>query len=260
VGLAGCDKECDTSAADGDQYATTDGDRCATIAEVAELNSTLAALKLNMMEQIISANARAARFCDALYEKKAFTTSLEKVQDVDTSGAHDWEVFTLDGATYLAVANSYNGGTTNIKSRIYRHSAESGRFELAQEIGRSGAVDWEAFTLNGATYLAVANVGNSTVRNRKSRIYRHSLMLNRFEVTQEVDTSGAIDWEAFTLGGATYLAVANWYNGSTYKLKSRIYRHSSDSDQFELVQEVDTSGAPRLGVFYAERHDLPRSG
>jgi hypothetical protein len=43
------------------------------------------------------------------------------------------------------------------------------------------------------------------------------------------------DWESFTLNGMTYLALANWFDDNTYNLKSRIYRHSLDSGQFELV-------------------------
>jgi hypothetical protein len=33
------------------------------------------------------------------------------VQEVATSGAYDWEAFTLNGTIYLAVANAYDGRT-----------------------------------------------------------------------------------------------------------------------------------------------------
>jgi 6-phosphogluconolactonase (cycloisomerase 2 family) len=164
-------------------------------------------------------------------------------QEIDTSGAQDWEVFTLEGAAYLALANYYDGSSFNVKSCIYRFSALSDQFEVVQEVDTSGATSWEAFALDGATYLAVANMNDGSTINLKSRIYRHSAMSDRFELVQEVDTSGARDWEAFTLDGATYLALANQYDGSTFNVKSRIYRYSAMSDQFELVQEVDTSGA-----------------
>lgn len=167
----------------------------------------------------------------------------ELAQEVETIGAIDWEAFTLNGTTYLVLANYYDGSRYNLRSRIYGHSAMSGQFELVQEISTSGASDWEAFTLDGATYLAVANQYDGSTYNLKSRIYRHSAKSGKFELVQEIDTSSAMDWESFTLDGATYLAVANLRAASTYNVKSRIYRHSPVLDRFEMVQEVTTTGA-----------------
>jgi hypothetical protein len=96
---------------------------------------------------------------------------------VDTSGAWDWEALTLGGATYLAVANWYDGSTYNLKSRIYRHSSDSDQFELVQEVDTSGGRDWEAFTLNGVNYLAMANGFDGSTNKLKSRIYVSGHML-----------------------------------------------------------------------------------
>jgi len=43
----------------------------------------------------------------------------ETQQAIATNGACDWESFEIGGEAYLAVANSYNGSTKNIDSRIY---------------------------------------------------------------------------------------------------------------------------------------------
>jgi hypothetical protein len=111
----------------------------------------------------------------------------------------------------------------------------------------SGATDWESWTLNGAIYLAVANDCNGITYNLHQHIYRHSAQSGLFELVQVVDTSGARDWESFGLDGGTYVAVANQYDGSTHNVKSRIYRHSAQSGLFEIVEEVDTSGAEDTG-------------
>lgn len=262
IATRGCKCQCDccTKPADGEtSYAThaqvealnqtlaafTDRDdrRYATPAEVVALNDTVMTETLKVAQRIASAEAGAQRLCDALYESKAITMSLEVVQEIETSGAYDWEYFVMNSTTYLAVANSYNDTSYSISSRIYSHSAMTNQFEVMQEIDTCGARDWEAFTLNGATYLAVANYQNKTTTNIKSRIYRYSAITSRFKVVQEVDTNGARGWEAFTLNGTTCLAVANFYNGRTYNVTSRIYRYSAVSELFEVMQEVDTSGA-----------------
>ena len=147
----------------------------------------------------------------------------ELVQEVQTSGAIDWEAFPLTGVTYLAVANSFNGSTHLIDSHIYRYSTASGLFEVVQEVATTGAYGWKAFAHNGVAHLAVANYYNDETRQIDSRIYRHATESGRFEVTQGVATLGAVDWEALSLNGVTYLAVANHNSDFGYNLLSRIY-------------------------------------
>lgn len=208
------------------------------------------AMRVDELEEMLAVfKKEKAGLCDALYGSKALAPSFAIVQEVRTSGARDWEAFIVNGTAYLAVANSYNDSTYNIKSRIYRHSASSGRFELVQKIDTSGAHDWEAFTVSGNTYLAVANYYDGNTYNIKSHIYRHSAISGQFELVQEIDTSGALDWEAFELGGVACLAVANYYDGSTHNIKSRVYHYSAVSNRFELMQEVATSGASDWDAF-----------
>ena len=45
-----------------------------------------------------------------------------------------------------------------------------------------------------------------------------------FETRQAITTIGATDWESFEIDGETYLAVANYSNGSTRNIDSRIYQ------------------------------------
>ena len=49
------------------------------------------------------------------------------------------------------------------------------------------------------------------------------MTLGVFEVVQEVATLGAVAWEAFSIHGVTYLALASHDSDTSYSLLSRIY-------------------------------------
>ena len=48
--------------------------------------------------------------------------------------------------------------------------------------------------------------------------------LKRFEIFQTISTQGAQDREFFTIDDESYLAVANFFNGTTRNLNSIIYK------------------------------------
>ena len=58
---------------------------------------------------------------------------------------------------------------------------------------------------------------------------------------QSIPTNGAHDWQFFTIGSDHYLAVANYYNGSTYNIDSKLYRW--DGTSFFEFQSIPTNGA-----------------
>jgi hypothetical protein len=184
-----------------------------------------------------------------IYTPNPSTKKFELFQEIDTSGAVDWEAFVVGSTTYLAVANSYNGSSYNVKSRIYTLNPSTMRFELLQEIDTIGAQDWEAFTINGSTYLAVANSKSGQASNLKSSIYVFSPAIQRFDLFQEIDTSGAQAWKAFVMAGTSYLAVANSNDGSSFNVRSRIYKFESIVSRFVPFQEVDTSDASEWEAF-----------
>ena len=53
--------------------------------------------------------------------------------------------------------------------------------------------------------------------------------------------SGAYDWEAFTLDGTAYLAVANAWGGTSHTLNSTIFKWNNDSLLFEQFQSMQTN-------------------
>lgn len=163
-----------------------------------------------------------------------------EIQSFETHGAMDWESFTIDGETYLASANSYNGSTFTINSKIYRWDGTS--FVKIQDIETSGAADWESFSISGETYLAVANYrDDSTFAIIYSKIYKWNETISKFEEIQSILTSAAWDWESFIIDGETYLAVANSSNNSSGNVDSIIYKWNGTA--FHDIQTIPTNGA-----------------
>ncbi|MFC2059551.1 CARDB domain-containing protein [Chloroflexota bacterium] len=161
----------------------------------------------------------------------------QQFQVIPTNGASSWENFTIDGETYLAVANHSNGSTNNVDSIIYKWNGVS--LAEIQAIPTNGAYDWESFTIGGGTYLAVSNSSNDSTQNIDSRIYKWNG--TSFAEVQAIPTNGAIDWESFTIDGETYLAVANHSNGSTYNVDSRIYKWNGTT--LAEIQAIPTNRA-----------------
>jgi formylglycine-generating enzyme required for sulfatase activity len=143
-----------------------------------------------------------------------------EIEAISTVGATDWERFVIEGETYLALANYYDDtGSFNVDSKIYKWNGSL--FVEFQTIPTSGALDWESFTLNGDTYLAVANSSNGTTNLIDSKVYQWNGSV--FVEFQSIPTQGGADWEYFSLDGEHYLAIAN-FQGASYNVDSVIYK------------------------------------
>lgn len=59
--------------------------------------------------------------------------------------------------------------------------------------------------------------------NIDSIIYKWNPRTRLFEANQSIATSGAYDWEFFTVGPYSFLAVANAFNGTSTRLHSHLY-------------------------------------
>ena len=178
-----------------------------------------------------------------IYQWNSTTNQFDQIQAIATNGAHDFASFTIDGQTYLAVANHYNDSTNNIESHIYQWNSTTNQFDQIQAIATNGARDFESFTIDGQTYLAVANYYNGSTYNLDSHIYQWNSTTNQFDQIQAIATNGTLDFESFTIDGQTYLAVANHRNDSTYNIDSHIYQWSSTTNQFDQIQAIATNGA-----------------
>ncbi|KAK5889783.1 hypothetical protein CesoFtcFv8_013370 [Champsocephalus esox] len=162
-----------------------------------------------------------------IYRWSPHAQLFEVNQTLSTSGAYDWEFFSVEPYHFLAVANTFDGKTTAISSTVYIWL--SGRFQIFQSIPTLGATDWEAFQIHGRFFLAVAN--SQRVRERgpslysiNSTLYELNTLTHSFIRFQDILTHSAVDWEFFTVGEEKFLIVANSHDGSSYSLNSVIYR------------------------------------
>ncbi|KAM3870975.1 thrombospondin-type laminin G domain and EAR repeat-containing protein [Diretmus argenteus] len=162
-----------------------------------------------------------------VYKWNRLTKSFEVHQTLRTSGAYDWEFFTVGPYHFLVVANAFDGVTTHVDSVIYVWL--NGSFRVFQTIKTFCATDWEMFQIGRRVFLVVAN-GHRLHGNGRSRyainstIYELDMSGQLFVRFQDIVTYSAVDWEFFSLGEDNYLVVANSFDGESYSLNSVLYR------------------------------------
>ncbi|XP_070698911.1 thrombospondin-type laminin G domain and EAR repeat-containing protein-like [Pempheris klunzingeri] len=162
-----------------------------------------------------------------IYRWNTLTKSFEAHQMLLTSGAYDWEFFTVGPYHFLVVANAFDGVTTSVDSVIYVWV--NGSFQVFQTIKTFCATDWEMFQIGSRVFLVVANGhrlhGSGPSRYAiNSTIYELDMNGQLFVRFQDIVTYSAVDWEFFSLGEEYFLVVANSFNGESYSLNSILYR------------------------------------
>ncbi|KAJ8255330.1 hypothetical protein GJAV_G00203650 [Gymnothorax javanicus] len=165
-------------------------------------------------------------------------------QTIQTSGAYDWEFFSIGPYHFLVVANTFNGFSTHVNSVIYVWLG--GMFKPFQAISTFGATDWEMFQIGNRVFLAVAN-GQKFYENVpslyaiNSTIYELSMTTKTFLKFQDIVTYSAVDWEFFAMGDEKFLVVANSFDGTSHSLNSVIYRWQG-YEGFVPVHRLPTTG------------------
>uniref|UniRef100_A0A8C9R4N8 Thrombospondin type laminin G domain and EAR repeats n=1 Tax=Scleropages formosus TaxID=113540 RepID=A0A8C9R4N8_SCLFO len=165
------------------------------------------------------------KFQDVIYKWNPGNRVFEINQTIQTSGAYDWEFFTVGPYNFLVVANTFNGLSTHINSNIYIWM--DGMFQPFQAIATQGATDWEMFQIGNRTFLAVANSQmlyqkGPSLYALNSTIYELSMTTKTFLKFQDIGTYSAVDWEFFSVGDEKFLVVANSYDGKSYSLNKPI--------------------------------------
>uniref|UniRef100_A0A673AMY2 Thrombospondin type laminin G domain and EAR repeats n=1 Tax=Sphaeramia orbicularis TaxID=375764 RepID=A0A673AMY2_9TELE len=179
-----------------------------------------------------------------IYRWNPNTKLFEVNQTLSTSGAYDWEFFSIGPYHFLVVANTFDGRTTIINSRIYIWM--NGCFQTFQDIPTVGATDWEWFQIDGRFFLAVANSQmvpdrGPSVYSINSTVYELNTLTQTFIRFQDILTHSAVDWEFFTVGGDKFLVVGNSHDGVSYSLNSVIYRWQG-YEGFVPVHSLPTFG------------------
>ncbi|ELV10346.1 Protein TSPEAR [Tupaia chinensis] len=166
-------------------------------------------------------------------------------QDIRTHQAQSWfALFQI----FLAVANFGPDRKGEEFSVIYKWSHRKLKFTPYQRIATHSARDWEAFEVQGEHFLAVANHREGDNHNINSVIYKWNPRTRLFEINQTIATSGAYDWEFFTVGPYSFLVVANTFNGTSTKVYSHLYIWLVGT--FQLFQSFQTFGAADWEVFH----------
>ncbi|XP_063285980.1 thrombospondin-type laminin G domain and EAR repeat-containing protein [Pelobates fuscus] len=158
-----------------------------------------------------------------------------------TYQAQAWKHFTIGKRIFLALANFEKNDDGEELSIIYKWNPKKGKFLQYQKIRTYSARDWEAFQIDGDTFLAVANHREGNNHNINSVIYKWNSTTGLFEINQTIPTSGAYDWEFFSIGPYSFLVVANTFNGTSTNIQSHIYIFLGDT--FRPFQSIMTFGA-----------------
>ncbi|XP_067099766.1 thrombospondin-type laminin G domain and EAR repeat-containing protein-like [Osmerus mordax] len=189
-----------------------------------------------------------------VYRWNPGTKSFQVHQMLRTSGAYDWEFFTVGPYHFLVVANAFDGVTTHVDSVIYVWL--NGNFRVFQTIKTFCATDWEMFQIGSRVFLVVANGhrlhGNGPSRYAiNSTIYELDVNAQLFIRFQDIVTYSAVDWEFFTLGEESFLVVANSFDGQSYSLNSVLYRWQG-YEGFVPVHRLPTIGCSDWEFFNFE--------
>ena len=127
-----------------------------------------------------------------------------KLQSLQIYGAHGVNSVNINGHTFLAFANHYNGSKHNTDPFIYKW--DGNKFVLLQSIPTPGAIAWHPFVIGGQTFLGalitMVKVKNTALSQLCTRpLKRSSSSTKRFQHTKPT----------FEHKGHTYLAVTNYY-------------------------------------------------
>ena len=105
----------------------------------------------------------------------------------------------------------------------------------------------EYFKTGDQHYLAVANHYDGTSYRQNSVIYQWSLSQEQFVVFQSIETFGAHSFDFFEIKNEQFLAISNYYDGSSRSINSSIYKWNSN--KFEKIQDIATEGAVNTETF-----------
>ena len=105
----------------------------------------------------------------------------------------------------------------------------------------------EYFKIGDQHYLAVANHRDGSSYRQNSVIYQWSLSQEQFVVFQSIETFGAHSFDFFEIKNEQFLAISNYYDGSSYSINSSIYKWNSN--KFEKIQDIATEGAVNTETF-----------
>ena len=157
------------------------------------------------------------------------------LQNIPTLGATSFNSFKILSDLFLVVTNSYNDTTHSLNSVIYKWGEN--KFNKFQGIRTEDATASTTFAIKTETFLVFANRRSGKQDySVQSSVYKWSG--DSFVKLQSLQTYGAHDVKSFSDNGETFLAFANWKNGSSTDIDSFIYKWNGS--RFVLFQSIPT--------------------
>jgi hypothetical protein len=157
--------------------------------------------------------------------------------------------FKVDSVQYVALPFYHDSTTHNYRCELFIFNETMKRLVSSQNISTFGVMGVSAIIAqNGVTYLAVSNYLNQAASSfiNPSYIMRYNNATKLFEHFQNITTHGAQPPEFYKFGSDTFLAIPNYYNGTTNLLNSFIYKLDVTSGTFSLNQSIPTNGARHM--------------
>ena len=154
------------------------------------------------------------------------TERLLSFQNITTRGCTHLKPFMIGADQCLAAANMYNSTAKNAaQSEIFIFDSIQNQFISLQLLLTSGAQAIETFSINDILYLFVSNYQDSLgTKIISSKLYQWQSIMIQFSVFQPIATQGAKFARYFTIGSDGFLAVPNYYDGSSYYQTSKVYK------------------------------------
>ena len=172
-----------------------------------------------------------------------------KLQEFATNGAKDVDFVTIENlGSFLAFSCHHDKQSFNTPSLVYVWDSINELFVYYQTLPTTGARKLHFFSANQETYLAVANEFDGA-RNAltNSMVFRWNGTHFDQRAFQEIPTQGAHDLHPFTIGCHVFLVAANFFDGVSHNIASKVYR--LENDLFVEHAEIQTRGAVAVEPF-----------
>ena len=141
------------------------------------------------------------------------TTQFELFQSIPTIGAVDFEYFEIDGNSYLAVANQFDGTQYNVQSQIMMFSTVNKQFENIQAVNTWRGQQIEQFNIGDRHFLGVTDtydgdhIAPTHIYEWKNGAFQGTESGRQNEAFQIFSTRQASTLEHFYVDNKHFLAI-----------------------------------------------------
>ena len=164
-------------------------------------------------------------------------------------GAKDVDFITIENlGSFLAFSRYHDTLSYNAPSIVYVWDSIHSVFLPYQTLPTTGAQKLHFFTAREETYLAVAievdGTGNGLTN---SMLFRWNGTYFDERVFQYIPTQRARDLHPFVIGCHVFLVAANYFDGESHNIMSKVYRLENES--FVEHAAIQTRGATAVEPF-----------